>query len=77
MAHIHKYAAKARVAKRYNVMVFPHLLQKGDLVLRRIVKGETTNKGEGGSKTRSIQVGVARRKIDALHLEYNYFEEIL
>ncbi|RDX95389.1 hypothetical protein CR513_22089, partial [Mucuna pruriens] len=44
MVHIHKYAAKARVAKRYNSIVFPRSIQKDDLVLRRILKGAATNK---------------------------------
>ncbi|RDX93887.1 hypothetical protein CR513_23790, partial [Mucuna pruriens] len=40
MAHICEYAAKARVGKRYNSMVFPRPLQKGDLG----PQGATTNK---------------------------------
>ncbi|RDY11216.1 hypothetical protein CR513_04159, partial [Mucuna pruriens] len=44
MMHIYKYIAKARVAKRYNSIVFPHPLRQGDLVLRRVLKEATTNK---------------------------------
>ncbi|RDX81326.1 Pro-Pol polyprotein, partial [Mucuna pruriens] len=44
MAHIREYAAKARIAKRYNSTIFSHPLQKGDLVLRRILKGAATKK---------------------------------
>ncbi|RDX87972.1 hypothetical protein CR513_30496, partial [Mucuna pruriens] len=44
MVHIREYATKARVVKRYNSTVFPRPLQKGDLVLKRILKGVATNK---------------------------------
>ncbi|RDY14610.1 hypothetical protein CR513_00308, partial [Mucuna pruriens] len=44
MAYIHEYTTKARVAKRYNSMVFPRPIRKDDLVLRRTLKGATTNK---------------------------------
>ncbi|RDX69413.1 hypothetical protein CR513_51477, partial [Mucuna pruriens] len=44
MAYIRECVAKARVARNYNVIVFPRPIRKDDLVLRRTLVGAVTNK---------------------------------
>ncbi|RDX93842.1 Retrovirus-related Pol polyprotein from transposon opus, partial [Mucuna pruriens] len=44
MALIHKCATKARMARRYNLTVFPRPIRKDNLVLRRTLMGTCMNK---------------------------------
>ncbi|RDX72937.1 hypothetical protein CR513_47519, partial [Mucuna pruriens] len=87
MAHICEYAAKARVAKRYNSTIFPYPLRQGDLVLKRVLKGATTNKlapnWEGPYRARedvghgAFILEQLNRKLVLSHLEYCNSKKIL
>ncbi|RDX69386.1 hypothetical protein CR513_51500, partial [Mucuna pruriens] len=44
VAHVREYAAKARASQRYNARIFPIKLKKHDLVLKRVLKDNTSNK---------------------------------
>ncbi|RDX81160.1 hypothetical protein CR513_38189, partial [Mucuna pruriens] len=44
IAHVKEVIAKVKAARQYNLKVFHKKLKKGDLVLRRILRKNTSNK---------------------------------